>query len=54
MSNLGINYYAKTKKRMSYDWDEKCYKPRSSWYKNKDPWYKYNISTAPCDIKESL
>ena len=32
----------------------KCNKPRSSWYKNKDPWYKYNISTAPCDIKESL
>ena len=21
MSNLGINYYAKTKKRMWYDWD---------------------------------
>ena len=43
MINLGINYYAKTKKQMWYDWDEKCYKPRSSWYKNKDPWFEYNI-----------
>ena len=37
MSNLGINFYAKTKKRMWYDYSKKCFRPRSEWYKNNDP-----------------
>ena len=43
MSNLGINCYAKTKKRMWYDYDKKCYKPRADWYKNNVPFFEYNI-----------
>ena len=43
MSNLGINCYAKTKKRMWYDWDKKCYKPRAEWYKSNDPFFEYDI-----------
>ena len=53
MSNLGINAYAKTKKRMWYDWDKKCYIPREQWFKNKDPFFEYDFN-ATCDIKESL
>ena len=37
MSNLGINFYAKTKKRMWYDYSKKCLRPRSEWYKNNNP-----------------
>ena len=44
MSNFGINYFAKTRKRMWYDWVEKCYKNRSDWYKNKDPFFEYSIN----------
>ena len=53
MSNLGINCYAKTKQRMWYDWDKKCYRPRAEWFKNRDPFFEYDL-IAPCDIKESL
>ena len=43
MSNLGINYYAKTKKQMWYDYNKKCYRPRAEWYKNIDHFFEYNI-----------
>ena len=43
MTNLGINFYAKTKKRMWYDYNKKCYRPRADWYKNIDPFFEYNI-----------
>ena len=43
MSGLGTNFYAKTKKRMWFDYDQNCYKPRSNWFNNKDPYFEYNM-----------
>ena len=37
MSGLSLNYYAKTKGHLWYDWDEQYYKPKSAWFKGKDP-----------------
>ena len=37
MSTLGLNYYAKTKGQLWYDWDEQCYKPKSAWFKGNNP-----------------
>ena len=37
MSNLGMNYLAKTKGSLWYDWDEQKYKPKSDWYNGKEP-----------------
>ena len=36
MSNYGINYFAKTKGHLWYDWDEQQYKPISAWFNGKD------------------
>ena len=43
MSVLGTNFYAKTKERMWYDYNKNCFKPRSEWFKNKDPYFEYNL-----------
>ena len=37
MSNLGMNYLAKTKGSLWYGWDEQKYKPKSDWYNGKEP-----------------
>ena len=36
MSNYGLNYFAKTKGHLWYDWNEHRYKPKSDWYNGKD------------------
>ena len=36
MSNYGINYFAKTKGHLWYDWDEQQYKPKSAWFNGND------------------
>ena len=36
MSNYGMNYLANTKGLLWYDWDKKCYKPKSDRYNGKD------------------
>ena len=41
MSTLGTNFYAKTKKM--FDYEQNCCKPRSKWFKNKDPYFEYNL-----------
>ena len=43
MSVLGTNFYAKTKKRMWFDYEQNCFKPRSEWFNNKNPYFEYNI-----------
>ena len=43
MSNLGMNCFAKTKGRMWYDWNKKCFVPRENWFKNKDPYLEYDF-----------
>ena len=43
MSVLGTNFYAKTKKRMWFDYEQNCFKPRSNWFNNNDPYFKYNM-----------
>ena len=43
MSGFGTNFYAKTKKRMWFDYEQNCFKPRSKWFKNKDPYFEYNM-----------
>ena len=43
MSVLGTNFYAKTKKRMWFDYEKNCFKPRSEWFNNNDPYFEYNM-----------
>ena len=43
MSVLGTNFYAKTKKRMWFDYEQNCFKPRSNWFNNNDPYFEYNM-----------
>ena len=43
MSNLGMNYFAKTKKRMWYDWNKKSFIPREKWFNNRDPYFEYDF-----------
>ena len=43
MSNLGMNCFAKTKKRMWYDWNKKSFVPREKWFNNKDPYFEYDF-----------
>ena len=38
MSNVDLNYFAKTKKRQWYDYKKKCYRDRKEWFRNKDPY----------------
>ena len=37
MSNLGLNFFAKTKGDLWYDWFENKFKPKSEWFKGRDP-----------------
>ena len=45
LTNLGINEFAKTRKREWYDWNKKCYISRKKWFRNEDPFFRYNIIT---------
>ena len=37
VSDLGLNYFAKTKGNLWYGWDENKFRPKSDWYKGRDP-----------------